>query len=172
MPPQPTQQSQEDIRRQCRKELDEQAHNKDINVNHMIHFYREKFAEEPILRLLQDINQRVGIYSNIIDEIKRIRGHNVDVEASTIKAKYEELGLVQKGQLPNPTAASIAEYILEKLSAFGRAVLKIMSSYGSELARELRFELTMMIEVEVAWLPKVSIGVEVAGSLGRADARQ
>lgn len=166
---------EEKIRQECSSEIDKQARNKDINVNHLVHFYRERYPGEPILRLVQHINQRIGIYSNILEEIKKISpGPTFDKTAQGIKHKYETLGLVERGLLPNPAAASIAAYILEKLAAFGRSLLQIMSSYTSDLARELRIEptVTMLIEVEVGWSPKFVIGMERAGSRVRADTAQ
>jgi hypothetical protein len=120
---------------------------------------------------VQHINQRVGVYSNILEEIKNITPTVpvLDQEAVNIKRKYEQLELVDTGTLPNPTAATIASFVLEKLSTFGRALLNILTMYTSDLARELRIEptVTMLAEIEVGWSPKLVIGVERSGT--RAD---
>ena len=73
--------------------------------------------------------------------------------------------------MPNPTAANIASFVLEKLSAFGRALLNILATHTSDLARELRIEptVTMLAEIEVGWSPKLIIGVERSGSRLRTD---
>ena len=51
--------------------LEEAAHKKDINVSQIVRIYRDEFADQPLLHLIQDINQRVGIYSNILEDIKK-----------------------------------------------------------------------------------------------------
>src|SRR5262249_35792797 len=101
-------------------ELEKAAHNKDVNVSHIVRFYRDQFADQPLLHLIQDINQRVGIYSNILEEIKRIptTDKNIDATAAAIKKKYESLKLVPPGNIPNPAASSIARYLLDKIAVF------------------------------------------------------
>jgi hypothetical protein len=150
--------------------IEEQANGKDINVSFLVREYRDKFADQPILRLIQDINQRVGIYSNILEDIKKIGPTDTefDMRATEIKNKYENLlNLVPAGNLPNPTASSIVSYILDKLSAFGRALLEIMAKYLSEIRREIRLDpsISVHFDVEVGWSPKVTIGIEGSGAV-------
>ena len=114
-------------------ELEKAAHGKDINVSHIVRFYRDQFADQPLLHLIQDINQRVGIYSNILEDIKRIpiTDTNFDTTATKIKEKYEKLELVLLRNIPNPSASSIAKYVLDKIAVFGRALIEIMAKYAS-----------------------------------------
>src|SRR5262245_6828801 len=108
-------------------DLELAAHEKDVNVSQIVRMYREKFDDKPLLHLIQDINQRVGIYSNILEDIKKISpttDKNFDKAATEIKNKYEKLlNLVPPKNIPNPTASKIAEYVLEKIAAFGRALI-------------------------------------------------
>ena len=63
-------------------ELEKAAHEKDINVSHIVRFYRDRFADQPLLHLIQDINQRVGIYSNILEEIKGVSAIDEDAASA------------------------------------------------------------------------------------------
>jgi hypothetical protein len=128
--------------------------------------------------LIQDINQRVGIYSNILEDIKKIAPIDTEfnTRATEIKNKYENmyfLNLVPSGKLPNPTASSIVTYILDKLAAFGRALLEIMARYLSEIRREIRLDPSIAIhfDVEVGWSPKVTIGIEGSGAVALSGDR-
>jgi hypothetical protein len=157
------------VREQLIEKIESQAHKKDINVDLLVRDYRETLPDKPLLHLIQDINQRVGIYFNVLEEIKRLptsSSGNYDASATTIKQKYEALGLIPINNLPNPTASSIASYILDKLAAFGRAILEIMARYLSEIRREIRIDQSVSIhfDVEVGWSPKVTIGVEGPGA--------
>jgi hypothetical protein len=149
-------------------ELEKAAHEKNINVSHIVRFYRDRFADQPLLHLIQDINQRVGIYSNILEEIKRIptTDKNIDQTATAIKKKYEKLELVPSGNIPNPTASSIARYVLDKIAVFGRALIEIMARHASDIRREIRIEpsVTVLFQVEVGWSPKFIVGVEGQGT--------
>jgi hypothetical protein len=134
----------------------------------IVRFYRDQFADQPLLHLIQDINQRVGIYSNVLEEIKRIptTDKNIDQTATAIKKKYEKLELVPSGNIPNPTASSIARYVLEKIAVFGRALIEIMAKHASDIRREIRIEpsVTVLFQVEVGWSPKFILGVEGQGT--------
>jgi hypothetical protein len=156
-------------RDQLIEKIESQAHNKDINVDLLVREYRETLPDKPLLHLIQDINQRVGIYSNVLEEIKGLQPTalaDYDNSATAIKQKYEHLGLIPLNNLPNPTASSIASYILDKLAAFGRAIIEIMGRYLSEIRREIRIDPSVSIhfDVEVGWSPKLTIGVEGSGA--------
>jgi len=72
---------------------------------------------------------------------------------------------VPSGNLPNPTASSIAKYVLDKLAVFGRALIEIMAKHASEIRREIRIEasVTLLFQVEMGLSPKVTLGVEGQG---------
>jgi hypothetical protein len=102
----------------------------------------------------------------MLDEIKKMDpSQDYDARAKEIKAKYERLGLVPTGFIPNPTASNIAAYLLDKLAAFGRALIEIMAKYASDLRREIRIEpsVTLQLGIEVGWSPKITIGIEGKG---------
>jgi hypothetical protein len=152
-------------REQLIEKIESQAHKKDINVDLLVREYRETVPDKPLLHLIQDINQRVGIYSNVLEEIKKLQPSptNNDSQALAIKNKYENtLKLIPPNNLPNPTASSMANYVLEKLAALGRAAVEIMAKYVSDIRRELRIEpsVSIHLDIEVGWSPKVTIGVE------------
>jgi hypothetical protein len=149
-------------------ELEKAAHEKNINVSHIVRFYRDRFADQPLLHLIQDINQRVGIYSNILEEIKGLSADDEDMNATAkaIKKKYEKLQLVPSGNIPNPEASTIAKYLLDKIAVFGRALIEIMAKHASDIRREIRIEpsVTVLFQVEVGWSPKFILGVEGQGT--------
>jgi hypothetical protein len=161
----------ESPREQLIRNIERQAHNQDVNVDLLVREYRETVRDKPILHLIQDINQRVGIYSNVLEEIKNLPPDglppfNYDLRATAIKNKYEALSLIPLYNLPNPTATSIVSYILDKLASFGRALVEIMGRYLSEIRREIRIDPAVSIhfDVEVGWSPKVTIGIEGSGA--------
>ena len=51
--------------------------------------------------------------------------------------------------LPNPTASSIAKYVLDKIAVFGRALIEIMAKYASEIRREIWIEPTVKMSRDV-----------------------
>jgi hypothetical protein len=149
-------------------ELEKAAHEKDINVSHIVRLYRERFADQPLLHLIQDINQQVGIYSNILEEINGMSATDEDsnATATAIKKKYEKLELVPLHNIPNPAASSIARYVLDKIAVFGRALIEIMAKHALDIRREIRIEpsVTVLFQVEVGWSPKFILGVEGQGT--------
>jgi hypothetical protein len=149
-------------------ELEKAANEKDMNVSKIVRFYRDRFADQPLLHLIQDINQRVGIYSNILEEIKGMSATDEDMNSTAIaiKKKYEELELVPSGNIPNPQASTIAKYLLDKIAVFGRALIEIMAKHASDIRREIRIEpsVTVLFQVEVGWSPKFILGVEGQGT--------
>jgi hypothetical protein len=138
--------------------------------------YRESTTDKPIMKLLQDIQQRASIYYNAFEEIKRLKAVPIppagsidtsllDSEATAIKNKYESFALIETGNLPNPTASSICSFILNKLSRFARAAIDIVARHASDIAAELHInpEVTVTFEVEIGWPPKFNIAVERSG---------
>jgi len=132
------------------------------------------------MKLLQDIQQRANIYYNILEEIKQMTQMTtpasptsvLDDQATLIKRKYEILGLIATGTLPNPTALNICNAILNKLRKFAGALTDILARYASEIAAELHInsEITVTFEVGIGWPPNLTIGVERSGSLNTSIA--
>ena len=159
--------------------LEEAAHKKDINVSQIVRIYRDEFADQPLLHLIQDINQRVGIYSNILEDIKKIPSDTTETDfgntAIAIKKKYETfLELVPLNNIPNPTASSIAKYVLNKIAAFSKALIEVMAKHASEIRREIRIEpsVKLIFHVEMGLHPKVILGVEGEDTGLAPDERQ
>jgi hypothetical protein len=103
----------------------------------------------------------------MLEEIKKMPAADIDFDsvATEIKNKYERLELIPSGNIPNPTANTIAGYLLDKIAVFGRALIEIMAKHASDIRREIRIEpsVTVLFEVEVGWSPKFVIGVEGQG---------
>jgi hypothetical protein len=100
-----------DVREECIEELEAETNKDIVNIKRLVQLYEQKFPDKPILRLVQDINQRAGIYNNLLEDIKRggMKAYGdtiLDINGMALKTKerYEELGLVPVGSLPNPTA--------------------------------------------------------------------
>jgi len=165
-------------------EIESQTHSdQEANASLLIRRYKEKYTDKPIMRLIQDIQQRAGIYSNALEEIKKLpsavslrpppRANNVQIDhqsldnaATAVKLKYERFGLIREGNLPNPTASSICDYILNKLARFGRLLLDILATQASALAAELNINpnVTITFQVGIALTPALTIGVERSGA--------
>jgi hypothetical protein len=150
------------------EEIEKAAHGHDVNVSQIVRYYKESVRNEPLVCLIQDINQRVGIYKNLVEELKRLSDDtDYDQQAIKLKSRYEKLGLIPTSNLPNPTAANIVRYALDKIAAYGKALLEIMARFSSDIRRELRIEpsLTLLFQVEVGWSPQLTIGVEAGAEL-------
>jgi hypothetical protein len=162
--------------------IEKQAHNKEANTEILVRAYKEFYNDRPIIKLMQDINQRIGLYKNLLEQIKRLADKyasnpseepGLDDEVNNLKIQYENLGLIPKDNLPNPTAQSVCRYILEKLSAFALAILDVIAKHASSMAEELRIspEVTIVFQVGVGWSPDITIGIERSGSRVRAVAQ-
>jgi hypothetical protein len=146
--------------------LEQQAKTNYINVAYVARKYQETVRDRPLLRLIQDIEQRVGIYTNILEELKRNAVDSPDdpadpTIAQTIRAKYEGLRLVPPGHLPNPWAFELAKHALDKLRTFGAALVEIMAKYAADIKIELKIPVTVSfkIDVSVSLSPSVTLGV-------------
>jgi hypothetical protein len=153
--------------------IEGQAHNKDANTEFLVREYKEFYNDRPILRLVQDIGKRSKLYNNLLEEIKRIPPDVEDPNtvATGIKEKYENFGFIKAGYLPNPTVQTITRYIMDKLASFARLILDLLAKYASKIAEELQVspEVTITFQVGASgWSPDVTIGIERAGSWGRA----
>lgn len=154
--------------------IEEAAHYKDINVGILVREYGDQYSDKPVLCLVQDLTDRIGVYRNILEEIKKLAPQNrtgpdsYDIDANDIKIKYEALGLVPANNLPNPTATSVINYVLDKINSFGRALVEVMARYAVELRRESHIDrsATLHLDVELGWPMEFTIGVEATA--GRA----
>ncbi|MEZ4734210.1 MAG: hypothetical protein R3E79_44520 [Caldilineaceae bacterium] len=146
--------------------LENEAEKMNMDIDNLVRQYKYSLPNEPVWALVEDIHRQVAIYNNILEEVKRL---NVDEtkksesgDAKQIREKYEGLGLVPSGFLPNPSAANLANYVLDKINTYAKGLLQLMQNYGSELMVELHFQqgTTVALQVEVGWNPKLTVGVE------------
>jgi hypothetical protein len=153
-------------RHKLRLLLEDEAEKENMNMDDLVRQYKHWLPNEPIWALVEDIHRQVAVYNNMLEEVKGLSVSEAmapeSTGAKTIRDKYEHLNLVPKGFLPNPSAANLAQYVLDKINAFAKGLLQVMHNYGSELLRELRFQhgTTVALQVEVGWSPKLTVGVE------------
>jgi len=145
----------------------------------VVRTYQETVRERPLLRLVQDLSQRIAIYRNILEEAKRQDG-SVGTEptmersptaAEVLKTKYENLGLVPPATLPNPLMREVADFALRKLRRFGTLLLDLMATQAEAISAELKVspEVTVTFQVELDWAPSLTVGIE---RLGRREMSQ
>ena len=158
----------------------------DLNAAYVVRRYREAVAERPLMRLIQDVHQRIGIYSNILEDIKRHEWpgpmpepapgtaggvlitaavERRQSDARNLRSKYEELGLVPKGHLPNPWFSETTDFVLKKLRRYGTLLLDLMATQAETIAAELKVSpnVTVTFEVELDLTPSLTVGIEREG---------
>jgi len=122
--------------------------------------YRQDQPERPLWLLIEDMQQQVMVYTNIIEQLKW------GIEAPTIKAQLQNLDLVPDNTLPNPNGSALLKRALGKIARYRVALVDIVNRYGRSLVfDDLNFarELTPSVEVQIGFSPAVSIGVEFSG---------
>ena len=130
--------------------------------NTWVRKYQETVSEGPLLRLIQDIQQRIDVYHNILEGLKR-DGYS----AEDIKTRYEGLGLVPTDHLPNPLGSRMAEHALAKLREYGTGLVKLMAGYAKEIKAELRISVNVKFNITVNFVGVAFSGVRSAGCRGR-----
>jgi hypothetical protein len=113
--------------------------------------------------LVQDVQQQAMVYMNIIDQAKL--GENTDTNAAEIKQRFEHLGLVPPGILPNPTLSGLVDKAFEKISKYREILVKITQRYGRQLLNELGFaaNVSANVQVDIGFTPSLSLGVVELG---------
>lgn len=129
--------------------------NSSFDVAQMLDEYRKLYAK-PLWRLVEHIQQQAMMYTNIIEQIKR------GDTAPDIRARFENLGLVPKNLLPNPSIPALLKKALDKVATYRRALVDIVRNLGGELLNELEFETEskVIVGVNVGFPPSISIAVE------------
>lgn len=152
-------------RGKLRSLLDHEASEADeINIDELKGLYG--LCDRPLLCMVEDIHARLAIYSNILEEIKKEPAQEAlkleSERAKAIKEKYEALKLVEKGTLPNPSLANLAQSVMDKIGKFGRALTEILARHGRAIAGELGQQtgVTYVFQVQLGWPPSLTIGVE------------
>lgn len=158
--------------------LEAASHHGMINITFVVRHYKEKINDRPILRLLQDVNERNIVYSNILEEIKSTSARSIIsnknytesgeeflpdfTPAQVIKLKYEQLGLVPENHLPNPLMAETTKFVMDKLRRYSGLLLDLMANYAETIANEIKISpsVTVKFEVELGLPPALTIGIE------------
>ena len=141
----------------------------EINAAFVVRAYKEALKDRPLLSLVRHVNERIGIYHNLLEAIKAApedgTGPSDLTAAQQLKAKYEGLKLVPPAKLPNPWAHETASYAIGKLRKYGALLLDIVAQYAEELAVELKVstEVTLLFEVGIGLAPELTIGIERSG---------
>jgi hypothetical protein len=164
------------------KKIEKECHLKEANSAYLVHEYEISIKDRPVVTLLQDIDQRIGIYKNLLEQIKgapldypQVEGKikNIDDFATELKRRYEDLGLIPKEYLPNPTASKICEYITDKMSRFATLIIDILAKYSSRIVQELRLpsEVTVTFQAGLGWsVAQVTVGIERSREIMRPTA--
>ena len=145
--------------------LEKQAATGAVNMAYVVRKYRETIGDRPLTRLLQDIEQRIGIYSNILEELKQKATSADDQSAAQIRQKFEGLGLVPASHLPNPWGSELAKHAVDKLRTYGMALLDLMARHAIDIKAELRIsaKVNFKFDVSLSLSPSATLGVQTDG---------
>lgn len=141
--------------------LENYADTEVIEVESLLKDYQQLYSFRPIWHLIQDVQQQAMVYTNIIEQLKS--GTN----SETIRPRFEQLGLVPVGKLPNPHEDALLTKAFNKLSQYRTLLLEIVRRHGRQLVMELSFEagLTVSIGVNLGFAPSVVIAVEPSANV-------
>jgi hypothetical protein len=153
-----------------REVLEEASEKTEINTSYVTRMYRETVQEKPLLRLVQDVHERIAVYHNILEELKTgardeptspAAGGQGTV-AQQIRARYEGLKLVPEGKLPNPFPWEIVEYVKRKLRKYSALLLDLMATHTEEIVGEMKMthKSTVVFQVQIGWPPSLTVGIE------------
>jgi hypothetical protein len=140
-------------------ELEAQAQYSDMNIDHLLKKYKREYPDEAMWMLVQDINRQALVWFNIIEVLK----HGDEPEMRKMKKHYEDrLQLLPEDTLSNPMFQFDIDKAFDRLRNYGRALLKIASSYSLELMAGLNLEVgvTGVVEVSIGLPPALTIGFE------------
>jgi hypothetical protein len=130
-------------------------------VNTLIAEYEKSHPspDRPLWHLVQDVQQQAMVYMNIIEQAKLVE--NTYTNAAEIKHRFEELGLVPRNILPNPTLSGLVDKAFEKISKYREILVNITQHKGRELLNELGFAagLSANVQVDIGFPPSLSLGV-------------
>src|SRR4051794_8079878 len=145
--------------------LENESRKEVMNVEELLKYCRDALPGEPTIALLQDIQRQIHIYSNILEEVKRISMKELKDNknaAKDIKCKYEQLKLIGLDTLPNPGADELANELIDRIMMYGRALLKIIHDHAPELLRDLHFqaETNFTMQVTMGFPPTWNVGLD------------
>ncbi len=144
--------------------LEEASEKTEINTNYVTRMYRETVQEKPLLRLIQDVHERISIYHNILEELKksaRDEPTGQGTVAQQIRARYEGLKLVPEGKLPNPFPWETMDYVKTKLRKYGALLLDLIATQTEMIVAEMNMtQKTVVLQVQLGLQPSLTIGIE------------
>ena len=163
--------------REIEKELKYDKDN--IDIEHLVNFYKKHYSDQPVWRLAQDIQQQALLYYNIIEELKKCefpapspgppqleeqraeeRFSRLEAKVADVRWKYEQgLRLVDPGTLPNPLADRAVETALKYLRKLSRGLLGLVRSSALILLEDVGVDPKLGgVELSVAfWPPGVTM---------------
>lgn len=139
-------------------ELEKQADQSDMNIDHLLSLYRKMFPGEAVWALVQDINRQALVWYNVLETLKRS-----PEPPKTLKKNYEtHLQLLPVGSLSNPNWPFDIDRAFDKLKNYGKGLVKIARYHAMELLIELNVEAghTATVQVQLGWPPSLNIGME------------
>jgi hypothetical protein len=140
-------------------ELERQAENSDMNIDHLLSLYKQQFPGEALWRLTQDINRQALIWSNIIEQIKR--SSDPEATAQDMKRKFEtEYEVIIPGTID--FWPWDLEKAFDKVRNYSKGLLTIAARRGVELLREINVQtgVTATVQVQLSIPPGLTIGYE------------
>ena len=139
------------------EKLERATQESNFDVKQMLEEYRKLHAQ-PLWRLVEHIQQQAMMYTNIIEQIKR------GDTAVDVRKRFEDLGLMPSGVLPNPSIPALLTKALGKVAIYRRALIDIVKNLSGELLNELDFEIESKVSVgvNVGFPPSIHIAVEHA----------
>jgi hypothetical protein len=119
--------------------------------------YRRMVPTAPLWRFVEDVQRQTYVYANLLELLKK------GESAADIKKRFLELGLLPNySEIPNPNAAKLAEWVLNKLGQIKGVLVELIGKRGGELLNELGLEVggTVGLTVSLSFPPAVEITVE------------
>jgi hypothetical protein len=144
------------------QEIERQSDAGAINLDELMRRYHQEY-DRPALMLAQDLQTQALIYHNVVEELKK--AIDVDEAAQTLKNRYVNLGLIDgnANRWPNPRGVGqwLMRHSLDKLSQFRHAMLELLRTRGRQLLRELNFDPSLAVALQLSLGTDTSFGISV-----------
>ena len=126
------------------------------------------------MNMLEEIKRSVTL-EELVAEETLASDEAITPETETvgrrIKQKYEKLGLVPQGVLPNPLVREVCDFVRSKLSGLNRRLIELLKQYARDFGPELEIEgITGVLQEQMGMTNSLTLGIEFAGSAARAQA--
>jgi hypothetical protein len=138
-------------------------HIEEQGLYNLVHEYRKMYSDKPLSRLVEDIQQQIMIYANIIEGIKQ--GKYKDKTSIEKQFGASQWDLVRK--VSNP---GLLDWALKKLRKYREAFTHLITEYGKELLKELSISVGLATTLEVQLgFPTVSLSIGIEYSVGAEE---